>query len=148
MGFDIRQMRMGFPQRIRTVRLSGVVTRYASRLVLLAAFLWLSCLPCGLARFSQANYGMAGNWQRYFGYDDENQLTAAQAPGKEKAMGSYPYNGQLQRCKSARLWCLQPVSRLGQDDPPHAAAGVGHVACAPWDDVKMELRQPIKWRHA
>jgi RHS repeat-associated protein len=34
--------------------LTGVVTRYASRFFLLAALLWLSCLPCGFGRSSQA----------------------------------------------------------------------------------------------
>jgi hypothetical protein len=46
--------RKTFLQRRRTGKLTGVAARYTSRVFLLAAFLWLSCLPCAFARSSQA----------------------------------------------------------------------------------------------
>jgi len=47
--------RKTFPQRRRTgSTLTGVAARYTSRVFLLAAFLWLSCLPSVFARSSQA----------------------------------------------------------------------------------------------
>lgn len=84
---------MGFSQRIRTVRLIGVVTRYASRFFLLAALLWPSCLPCAFARFSQANYG---SWHQNT-YDDENQLTGAEATGYAYYTFAYDGRGRLRK---------------------------------------------------
>jgi RHS repeat-associated protein len=46
--------RKTFPQRRRTGKLTGVAASYTSRVFLLAAFLWLSCLPSAFARSSQA----------------------------------------------------------------------------------------------